>query len=73
MLWPGGELRLLEHVRSPNPALRGVQRLLDPLFVRLQADHLLREPLDAARSAGFCVRLLERSRLGVMERLVAAR
>jgi hypothetical protein len=41
------------------------------LFVRLQADHLLREPLDAARSAGFCVRLLERSRLGVMERLVA--
>jgi ubiquinone/menaquinone biosynthesis C-methylase UbiE len=46
VLRPGGWLLLLEHVRSPIPVVRAVQRLLEPLCVRLQADHLLRDPLD---------------------------
>jgi ubiquinone/menaquinone biosynthesis C-methylase UbiE len=68
-----GRLILLEHVRSPLRMVQAMQRLLDPLFVRVMCDHLLREPLDAVRKAGFEVEKLERSRLGVIERLIARR
>ena len=71
VLRPGGRLLLLEHVRSPIPAVRAVQRLLDPLFVRLQADHLLREPLDHLKAEDFEIECLERSKLGIVERLSA--
>src|SRR5947209_4749556 len=53
VLRPGGRFLLLEHVRSPNPAVRGVQRLLEPLTLRFEGDHLLREPLDHLRDEGF--------------------
>ncbi|CAN5270909.1 hypothetical protein BH24ACT16_BH24ACT16_01260 [soil metagenome] len=62
---------MLEHVRSPNPAVRAAQRLLDPLTVRFQADHLLREPLDHLEGEAFDVELLERSKWGVVERATA--
>ena len=71
VLRPGGRLLLLEHVRSPIPVVRTVQRLLDPLFVRFEADHQLREPLDDVNEEGFEVEWLERSRWGIVERLSA--
>lgn len=71
VLRPGGRLLLLEHVRSPRRIVRAVQRLLDPLFVRFHADHLLREPLGYAEAEGFEVDQLERSKWGIVERLVA--
>ena len=71
VLRPGGRLLLLEHVRSPHRAVRMAQRLLDPLTVRFQGDHLLREPLDYAEAEGFQIEQLERSKWGIVERLVA--
>lgn len=71
VLRPGGRLILLEHVRSPRLLVRGVQRLLDPLMVRLAADHLLREPLDYLGGLGFSVEYCERSRAGIVERMIA--
>src|SRR5438270_10401776 len=41
VLRPGGRLLLLEHVGSPNRAVRGVQWLLDKVTVPLEGDHLL--------------------------------
>jgi ubiquinone/menaquinone biosynthesis C-methylase UbiE len=46
VLRPGGRLVWLEHVRSPITPVRWVQRLLDPILVRLEADHHLRDPPD---------------------------
>ena len=73
VLRPGGRFVALEHVRSPVTPVRVGQRLLDPLFVRLEHDHLLREPVEYLRSEGFEVERLERSKLGIVERVVARR
>ncbi len=73
VLRPGGRLLLLDHVRSPNPAVRLVQWLLDPILVRFFGDHLLREPLEEVEAAGFELVEVERSRWGIVERLAAAR
>lgn len=71
VLRPGGRVALLEHVRSPNASIRGVQRLLDPLAVRFQGDHLLRDPADLLEAEGLVVEDLRRSRWGIVERAVA--
>jgi ubiquinone/menaquinone biosynthesis C-methylase UbiE len=71
VLRPGGQLLLLEHVRSPTLPVRAVQRLLDPLAVRFAADHLVREPLDHLEAEGFQVERVERSKWGIVERVIA--
>jgi ubiquinone/menaquinone biosynthesis C-methylase UbiE len=72
VLRPGGRFVLAEHVRSPNPVVRTIQRILDPLAHRFGGDNLLREPLEPLGEAGFEVEELERSKAGYVE-LVAAR
>jgi ubiquinone/menaquinone biosynthesis C-methylase UbiE len=71
VLRPGGHFLFLEHVRSSVLAVRVVQRVWDGFSVRLEGDHLLREPLDYLRDEGFDVLKLERSKLGIVERGVA--
>jgi ubiquinone/menaquinone biosynthesis C-methylase UbiE len=71
VLRPGGTYRGLEHVRSPALLVRGVQRAIDPLSVRFAGDHVVREPLEYLRPAGFQIEQLERSKWGIVERFVA--
>jgi ubiquinone/menaquinone biosynthesis C-methylase UbiE len=71
VLVPGGSLVLLEHVRSPSRPVRIGQRLLDPLMVRFEADHLLRDPIDHLEDVGFAIEELERSKWGIVERVSA--
>jgi ubiquinone/menaquinone biosynthesis C-methylase UbiE len=71
VLRPGGRLVLMEHVRSPKLPIRAVQRALDPLAVRFEADHLVREPLDYLADEGFEIESVARSKLGIVERVIA--
>jgi ubiquinone/menaquinone biosynthesis C-methylase UbiE len=71
VLRPGGRFSLLEHVRSPARAVRGVQRLIEPLSVRFEADHLTREPLEHLGAVGFEIEEQERSKWGIVERVLA--
>jgi ubiquinone/menaquinone biosynthesis C-methylase UbiE len=71
VLRPGGKLILMEHVRSPALPVRAVQRLLEPLAVRFEADHLLRDPLDYLAAEGFTIQSVTRLKWGIVERVVA--
>lgn len=71
VLRTGGRFLLMEHVRSPSLPVRAVERLLDPLSVRLQGDHLVRDPLDYLASVGFEIQRVERSKWGIVERVAA--
>lgn len=73
VLRPGGAFVLFEHVGSPNPVVRSIQQALDSLSVRFAADHLLREPAAILQDEGFMIDHLERSGLGVIERISARR
>jgi ubiquinone/menaquinone biosynthesis C-methylase UbiE len=70
VLRPGGRLVLLDHVASPRPVIRRIQRLLQPAFLRLAADHLLREPEAAVLAAGLEIEQSSRSKLGIVLRLL---
>jgi ubiquinone/menaquinone biosynthesis C-methylase UbiE len=69
----GGRLRLLEHVASPVPLVRAVQKVLNGITVRTVGDHLLREPLLALKAVGFEVERVERLKWGVVERVSASK
>lgn len=71
VLRPGGRLVLLDHVRSPLRPVRVVQRALEPLFLRLEADHLLRQPELRVAEVGLAVEHFQRSKLGLVLRLAA--
>ena len=73
VLRPGGRVILLEHVRSPSLAARAIEVLLDPIMVRLTADHFLREPIDDLTREGFAIERVERSKWGFVERATARR
>jgi len=71
VLRPGGRLILMEHVRSPLRRIRAGQRLLEPLFLRLEHDHLTRDPLDYLEDEGFEIETVDRLKWGIVERAVA--
>ncbi len=73
VLKPGGRMLLIEHVRSPNPIVRAGERLLEPLALRFQHDHLTREPLEHLQAEGLRIDEVERWAWGIMERVSATK
>lgn len=73
VLRPGGRFVAMEHVRSPSLPVRAVQRMIDPLTVRFEGDHVAREPLDHLGREGFRLDELERLKWGVVERVSATK
>ena len=61
---PGGQLRLLEHVRAGSPGWRRAQRLLDMTIwpAVCGGDHTGRDTAAAVRAAGFTIERLDRFR-----------
>jgi hypothetical protein len=70
VLRPVGRLVLLEHVRSPLRPVRAI-RVVDFFTTRLAGDYQLREPLEHIRAEGLEVAEAERSRVGIIERILA--
>jgi len=55
VLRPGGEVRLIEHVRSPRPVAGALMSLFDPIWLHLNAQgcHMSRDTEASLRSAGY--------------------
>jgi ubiquinone/menaquinone biosynthesis C-methylase UbiE len=73
VLKPGGRFVAIEHVGSPVGVVRAVERMLEPLTVRFEGDHLTREPLDHLLAEGFRIEQLSRSKWGIVERVLAVK
>jgi len=69
---PGGRFVLVEHGRARGRVVRSGQLLLAPLFVRLHAEHIRRDPAGYLHRAGWEVLSVERSgRAGLVHKIVA--
>ena len=53
VLRPGGRLIMVEHGPAARQWVRAGQHLINPLSIRFQADHILRDPVPFALDAGF--------------------
>jgi ubiquinone/menaquinone biosynthesis C-methylase UbiE len=73
VLRTGGRLVLLDHVASDRRWVLAMERLLEPLTLRLNGDYLTRHPLPLVEAAGFTVEHSERRKAGIIERLTAVK
>ncbi len=73
VLRPGGKLILVDHIRSAAMPIFWFQRAVEFFTRRFEGEHMTRRPLEDVKAAGFEVHERERMRVGVVERLVAAK
>jgi ubiquinone/menaquinone biosynthesis C-methylase UbiE len=73
VLRPGGKLILVDHIRSAAMPIFWFQRAVEFFTRRFEGEHMTRRPLEHVKAAGFEVHERERMRVGVVERLVAAK
>jgi ubiquinone/menaquinone biosynthesis C-methylase UbiE len=71
VLRPGGQLLLLDHVAGGPRWVRAIQWLLELITRPLGEEHLRRRPLLQVQAEGFEIERRERSKLGIVERLMA--
>jgi ubiquinone/menaquinone biosynthesis C-methylase UbiE len=70
---PGGQLRFFEHGRGSDRLSVFIQRLLEPLTFRLEADRLLLEPDLVFAQAGVPAAAVGRTNRGVFWRLLSGK
>jgi ubiquinone/menaquinone biosynthesis C-methylase UbiE len=73
VLRPGGRLVLVDHVASDRRWLLAVQKLYERVTRRINGDYQTRRPLPLVRAQGFMVSHSQRSRIGLVERVVAVK
>lgn len=70
---PGGEIRLVEHMRIDRPVIGRVMDWLDPLMVRVGGEHLNRRTMDNIAQAGLPVLSVQDLVSGGLVRFIVAR
>lgn len=55
VLRPGGVFILAEHGRSTRTLGRAIMKVIEPLCIRVSADHITRDPVPYLKSAGFII------------------
>ncbi|HEX6967425.1 MAG TPA: class I SAM-dependent methyltransferase [Micromonosporaceae bacterium] len=73
VLRPGGRLLLLDHIGSRWWPVWAAQRLIELITVRVAEEHMTRRPKTLLPAAGLQVVEAERLKLGIVERVHAAR
>jgi ubiquinone/menaquinone biosynthesis C-methylase UbiE len=70
---PGGQLILLEHVRSSHAVIGQLMDVLNPLVVRVMGANINRRTVENVRAAGWSIEQAEDLGLGGILRLIVAR
>lgn len=70
---PGGQIILLEHMRSPQALLGKVMDLVNPLVVRLMGANINRRTIENIQTAGWIIERAEDLGLGGIMKLIVAR
>ena len=70
---PGGQVLLLEHVRSANPVLGALMDSVNPLVVRMMGANVNRRTVENVRASGLAVESVEDLGMGGIFKLIAAR
>jgi ubiquinone/menaquinone biosynthesis C-methylase UbiE len=70
---PGGQIILLEHMRSPQEVIGTIMDVLNPLVVRLMGANINRRTLENVRAAGWSIELAEDLGMGGIMKLIVAR
>lgn len=70
---PGGQMILLEHMRSPNAAIGRVMDVLNPLVVRIMGGNINRRTIENVQRAGWTIERAEDLGMGGIFKLIIAR
>jgi hypothetical protein len=73
VLRPGGKLLLLDHIGSHHRLIHFGQKLVEKITVKMIGDYMTRRPVVLVEQAGFDVTRRERSKAGMVERVVAVK
>jgi len=69
---PGGQIVLLEHVRSPHSLLGRLMDVLNPLVVRMMGANINRRTVENVQKAGLVVERVENLGMGGIVKLIVA-
>jgi len=70
---PGGQVLLLEHMRSANPLLGALMDFVNPLVVRLMGANINRRTVENVQAAGLQIESVEDLGMGGIFKLIVAR
>ncbi len=70
---PGGQIFLLEHMRSPNPNIGRVMDAINPMVVRMMGANINRRTLENIRQAGLLLEEADDLAFGGIFKLMVAR
>jgi ubiquinone/menaquinone biosynthesis C-methylase UbiE len=73
VLKPGGDLILVDHVKSSSKPVYWLQRAIESVTKRIEGEHMTRRPVIQVERTDLEIRERERSHAGVIERLVATK
>lgn len=70
---PGGQIILLEHMRSPRAVIGAIMDVLNPLVVRMMGANINRRTVENIQQAGWSIEQAEDLGLGGIIKLISAR
>ena len=70
---PGGQLILLEHMRSPNAAIGRIMDVLNPVVVRIMGANINRRTVENVQAAGWSIEQVEDLRMSGIMKIIIAR
>lgn len=73
VLKPGGQLILVDHIRSSVKPVYWLQKGIEVISIRIDGDSMTRRPSGTVEAQGFEITERDRFRWGIVERLVAVK